>query len=260
MFQNLLILITILCYGTCVALQGISLQSNFNFRYLIFITISLLAILSHGILLYNWIETPLGQNLHFLNILSMVSWIMGIIVICSKKESNLNNLVILLYPVSILSIICRMLLINNIIITTANAGVVTHIFLSIFALSALGLAALQATIIYIQGRSLKNIKSGNKLASLPPLQNMEKILFKLIWLGVTFLTAAIACGIIYLDNIFAPNLLFKTLFTFTAWSLFSLLLLGRHLLGWRGDTAVRWTLSGMAALITAYLFSKLFII
>jgi len=37
---------------------------------------------------------------------------------------------------------------------------------------------------------------------------------------------------------------------------FAALLTGRRLMGWRGRTAVRWTLSGFSLLLLAYLGSK----
>ncbi|GIX21729.1 MAG: hypothetical protein KatS3mg121_0512 [Gammaproteobacteria bacterium] len=41
-----------------------------------------------------------------------------------------------------------------------------------------------------------------------------------------------------------------------AWVVFGLLLLGRHRAGWRGQTAIRWTLGGMFSLALAYLGTK----
>jgi ABC-type uncharacterized transport system permease subunit len=41
-----------------------------------------------------------------------------------------------------------------------------------------------------------------------------------------------------------------------AWSVFGILLWGRWRFGWRGRVAIRWTLSGFAALVLAYFGSK----
>ena len=79
---------------------------------------------------------------------------------------------------------------------------------------------------------------------------------QMLWLGMVLLTASIFTGIAFLDDIFAQHLVHKTTFSITAWLLFSALLWGRYQLGWRGATAVRWTLWGFAALALAYFGSK----
>ena len=48
----------------------------------------------------------------------------------------------------------------------------------------------------------------------------------------------------------------KTLFAFISWLIFAALLAGRHLRGWRGRVALRWTLSGFVALLLAYVGSR----
>jgi len=42
-----------------------------------------------------------------------------------------------------------------------------------------------------------------------------------------------------------------------AWVIFSILLLGHYRLGWRGRTAIRWTLWGFATLVVAFFGTKL---
>jgi ABC-type uncharacterized transport system permease subunit len=41
-----------------------------------------------------------------------------------------------------------------------------------------------------------------------------------------------------------------------AWMIFGVLLIGRVRFGWRGSSAVRWTLSGFGVLALAYFGSK----
>ena len=53
------------------------------------------------------------------------------------------------------------------------------------------------------------------------------------------------------------HLVHKTVLTIIAWILFSILLWGRHQLGWRSQTAVRFTLAGFAMLMLAYFGSKM---
>ena len=71
------------------------------------------------------------------------------------------------------------------------------------------------------------------------------------------LTLALASGFFYLDNMFAQHLVHKTVLTMIAWVVFGLLLAGHHFYGWRGPTAVRFTLGGLALLVLGYFGSKL---
>ena len=48
----------------------------------------------------------------------------------------------------------------------------------------------------------------------------------------------------------------KTVFTLLSWATFGVLLLGRHVWGWRGRVALRWTLTGFGFLILAYTGSR----
>ena len=72
------------------------------------------------------------------------------------------------------------------------------------------------------------------------------------------LTLTLASGILFSEEIFHKpfQLNHKNLFTLIAWLVFALLLTGRQMLGWRGRTAVRWTLSGFSLLLLAYIGSK----
>ncbi|HNC69995.1 MAG TPA: cytochrome c biogenesis protein CcsA, partial [Pseudomonadales bacterium] len=64
-------------------------------------------------------------------------------------------------------------------------------------------------------------------------------------------------GALFLEDMFAQHLAHKTVLSIVAWLLFAVLLLGRSRLGWRGNTAVKWTVAGFALLILAYFGSKL---
>jgi ABC-type uncharacterized transport system permease subunit len=86
---------------------------------------------------------------------------------------------------------------------------------------------------------------------------METLLFQLIGVGFVLLSMALVTGAIYMENMFAQHLVHKTILSIIAWLVFATLLWGRWRFGWRGRTAIRWTLSGFALLALAYLGSKL---
>jgi ABC-type uncharacterized transport system permease subunit len=86
---------------------------------------------------------------------------------------------------------------------------------------------------------------------------METLLFRIIALGYILLSLSLLSGVTYIDDIFAQHLVHKTVLSFAAWVVFAILLWGRWRFGWRGRTAVRWTLSGFGVLMLAYFGSKL---
>ncbi len=132
-----------------------------------------------------------------------------------------------------------------------------HIFLSFITLAILATAVVQALLLYGQHVQLKHKNFSQLVRILPPLESMETLLFTLIRLGWLLLSITILTGFWLYEDLFAPPLLEKTLLTLTAWLVFSSLLGGRHWLGWRGLTAVRFTLWGYGFLIAGVIASQL---
>mgnify|MGYP002149488769 CR=1 FL=1 len=99
--------------------------------------------------------------------------------------------------------------------------------------------------------------TGGILRGLPPLVTMEALLFQMIGAGFGALTLSLLSGLFFLDDIFAQHLVHKTVLSIAAWTVFGTLLWGRRRYGWRGRTAIRWTLTGFAVLGLAYFGSKL---
>jgi ABC-type uncharacterized transport system permease subunit len=115
---------------------------------------------------------------------------------------------------------------------------------------------LQAVLLSIQEHHLRNRHPGGYIRALPPLQVMERLLFQMIGTGFALLSAALLTGFFFLEDIFAQHLVHKTALSMAAWVIFGVLLWGRWKFGWRGRTAIRWTLSGFIFLLLAYFGSK----
>ena len=67
----------------------------------------------------------------------------------------------------------------------------------------------------------------------------------------------VVAGFLFVSDLFEQHLAHKTILSILAWLVFGLLLLGRHLWGWRGRTAVRMTIAGVIILLLSYFGSKL---
>jgi len=138
----------------------------------------------------------------------------------------------------------------------APQGLKIHVLVSIIAYSLLGLAAFMSIALSLQNRMLHNHRPGGIMKKLPPLQIMEKLLFDFILAGFIGLTLALISGFVFLEDLFAQHLVHKTVLSIIAWLVFAILLIGRFTIGWRGRTAIRWTLGGFASLMLAYFGSK----
>jgi ABC-type uncharacterized transport system permease subunit len=94
--------------------------------------------------------------------------------------------------------------------------------------------------------------------NLPPLLTLETLLFRLIGAAFVFLTLTLITGIAFSETLFGRALRadHKTVFAVLSWLIFAWLLAGRWRYGWRGRTALRWTLSGFVMLLLAYVGSR----
>ena len=86
---------------------------------------------------------------------------------------------------------------------------------------------------------------------------MESLLFQMLTTGIIFLTISLGTGFLFIEDLFAQHLVHKTVLSLLAWIIFTGLLLGRNFYGWRGLTAIKWTLVGFILLLLAYFGSKL---
>ncbi|RMG32852.1 MAG: cytochrome C biogenesis protein, partial [Gammaproteobacteria bacterium] len=131
-----------------------------------------------------------------------------------------------------------------------------HVTVSILAYAMLTLATVQALLLALQDNHLRSHHPGGFIRALPPLQTMESLLFEMIGLGFVLLTLSLLSGFLYLEDMFAQHVVHKTLLSIIAWVVFGALLWGRWRFGWRGTTAIRWTLTGFVVLMLAYFGSK----
>jgi len=131
-----------------------------------------------------------------------------------------------------------------------------HIALSMTAYGVLCVASVAALILLLSERAIRQGRQSSWLSRMPPLEVIEKFLFRLVAIGWLLLGAGLVVGAVAIDNFFAQHLAHKTFFSVLSWLLFGALLLGRWRAGWRGTTAVKLTLFAFILLIAAFLGSK----
>lgn len=221
------------------------------------IALGLSAVVLHGIVLYDNLFVPDGINLGVFNAISLITLLIALTILVASLTNPVENLGILLLPVAALAILLSGIYpVEHTILTVHAIELKTHILLSIVAYSLLTIAAVQSMALAIQDHHLRNKKPGGFIRALPPLQTMESLLFQMIAFGFFIHSLSLITGIIYLEDIFAQHLVHKSTLAVIAWLIFATLLWGRWRFGWRGATAIRWTLGGFSALALSYVGSK----
>jgi ABC-type uncharacterized transport system permease subunit len=131
-----------------------------------------------------------------------------------------------------------------------------HILLSMAAAALLFAAAVTALLLVFLDRRLRTRRLADLPSVLPPLDALEKVMFRLIGAGFVLLTLSLFTGFVFVTNLFTQHLIHKTVLSLIAWAIFGVLLMGRIRFGWRGRTAIGWSLSGFGVLALAYFGAK----
>jgi ABC-type uncharacterized transport system permease subunit len=143
------------------------------------------------------------------------------------------------------------------LIAVSNTTIQGHIMISVIAYSLIMLGAVQAILLAYQDHAIRSHHPGGFIRYLPPIHDMETLLFQFLGFGFVLLSGSLITGFFYLEDIFAQHQAHKTIFSLIAWLILGTLLFGRFQFGWRGRTAVRWTLSAFALLMIGFFGSKL---
>jgi ABC-type uncharacterized transport system permease subunit len=213
--------------------------------------------LAHALTVYLVMNHPDGIDLGLLSVASLVSLAIVAFTLAASAIQPLQNLLVIVLPLATAMLVGSLLVTPEIVPRSAfSAGLLTHVLLSLLAYTVLALAACQALVLAAQEHLLRSKSTLLVLRLLPPLETMESVLFQQIWVGILLLTASIASGFLFLNDMFAQRVVHHTVLASASWLIFLVLLIGRHAFGWRGTTASRWTLTGFTCLVLAYFGSK----
>jgi len=215
------------------------------------------AVVLHGFILYQNLFSSNGFQFGFFDAASSVAMVISWLVLMMSIRRRTEILAVVILPISAITLLTQSMSPSSYMLAyDAPQGLKIHVLVSIIAYSLLGLAACMSLVLSLQNRKLHNHHPGGLMKKLPPLQVMEKLLFDFILAGFIGLTLALLSGFVFLEDVFAQHLVHKTVLSIIAWMVFAILLIGRFTIGWRGRTAIRWTLGGFASLMLAYFGSK----
>ena len=216
----------------------------------------LVPLVLHGYLLYLNLLVGGELNLGLVSALSLISWLAMLVYWLARFFYPLAGLQTLMLPLAAVGAVLPLLFPSVHLLSQHQSWAFNaHIFVAMLAYSLFSIAALHAGLMSLVEKRLHHAALPPVLQSLPPLLTMEKLLFRIIWTGFALLTLTLASGMMFSEQIFGKLLRFnhEMLFGFISWGVFAVLLIGHHSYGWRGRTAVRWTMSGFVFLLLAYL-------
>ena len=223
-----------------------------------------LAWLSHGATLWFDLMAPGTLRFGFSAMLSAALWVSVGAYWIENRNFSLDGLRRMVMPCAVLAIGLAWAFPGNQVVLEGKSAVFGwHITVAVLAYSTLTIAAFHAVLMALQESRLhtrserRGFLSG-ALDQLPALLTMEKLLFRMIGLGFILLSLTVLSGIVFSEQLFGKALTWdhKSVFTLLSWLLFAVLLAGRRFRGWRGKTALTFTLAGFATLLLAYVGSR----
>ena len=219
----------------------------------------LLPLAMHGFLLGRSVFAPDGLHLGLANAISAILWLTVLIYWIGNFFYRLDGLQALVLPLAAVATLLPIVMpVPGVLPNTQFAAFKMHLLISLLAYSLFTIASLHVALMALVEKRLHDASVPQVLQQLPPLLTMEALLFRIIWAGFVLLTLTLATGVLFSEVLFGKAAPFthKTVFGIVSWLIFAALLVGRHVYGWRGRTAVRWTLTGFAMLVLAYIGSR----
>ncbi|SNS22476.1 ABC-type uncharacterized transport system, permease component [Noviherbaspirillum humi] len=256
--QTIFFIMAALLYAVCAFLPArfktaISLGTAFGW-------------LLHGAALGADVIVPGAVRIGFAVVLSATLWVSVAAYWLENRNFSLDGLRVLVLPCAALAVLLPAIFPGSVVPLSAKSSLFPwHIAIAILAYSSLTIAAFHAVLMALQESRLHGRQGAGKdswldaaIDRLPALLTMEKLLFRLIGFGFFLLSLTVLSGIVFSEQLFGIPFQWdhKTVFTLLSWALFGLLLAGRYLRGWRGKTALSFTLSGFATLLLAYVGSR----
>ncbi len=196
-----------------------------------------------------------GADMHFFAALSLVGLGMAAMTTVVGASGRMAALGVMVFPLAALALLGYQSY-GHLPPEPLDWRLKLHAWTALLAYATLAIAALLALMSWLQERALRRREFHRWLRALPPLVELETLLFRTIAVGFILLTATLLTGALFVENMFAQHLVHKTVLSVLSWLVFGGLLAGRWRYGWRGATAVRWTLAAMALLILAFFGSK----
>ena len=219
-----------------------------------------IALVLHGMLLYRRVLPGEGLDLGVANAISMLVWLTVLIYwLAGLAYAGIAGMLGILAPVAFVAVLLQALVPSSHVVNYGgDPFFALHFVIAMLAYSLFFIATIHALVMLAEERWLHRGVMPPLLRTLPPLLEMEALLFRILQAAFVLLTFTLVSGVFFSEQLFGRPFKanHKTVFGFISWLIFGALLVGRHVSGWRGRKAVHWTLAGFTALLLAYVGSK----
>ena len=254
--QNSLFLAAALLYAVCALLP--------SRRGAVISGVTALAWAVHGAALGLDVAEPGQLRVGFAIMLSSALWVSVAAYWLENRNFALDGMRRLVMPFAVVAAVLPVVFPGSLLpLNGQTPAFGWHVVVAVLAYSTLTIAAFHAVLMALQEARLHTRAAGggwlgSALDQLPALLTMEKLLFRVIWIGFILLSLTVLSGVVFSEQLFgrALRLDHKSVFALLSWLLFAALLAGRRYQGWRGKTALRFTLAGFATLALAYVGSR----
>jgi ABC-type uncharacterized transport system permease subunit len=245
----------VLAYLVAAVLLARSLARDADSHARGWLPLALLAVVLHAAFHFQAWREAAGLDMHFFAALSLVGLGMAAMTTLVGSFGRMGAVGVVAFPVAAASLVGYAAY-GHVHSEGLDWRLQLHAWCALLAYATLAIAALLALMLWAQERALRRREFHGWLRALPPLTELETLLFRTIAVGFILLTATLLTGVVFVENLFAQHLVHKTILSVLSWLAFGGLLAGRWRYGWRGTTAVRWTLAAMALLVLAFFGSK----
>ncbi|PHI38108.1 hypothetical protein CBQ28_05650 [Pseudoalteromonas sp. GCY] len=220
--------------------------------------LSTVAILTHMLVLVNSVFTHEGQDLSTVNVALLTCWVIVVSVTTVSLRFPATLLLPVVYGFAAILLLASLFIPHHIIMHTINidVGLVLHISLSLLAYCVLIIATLYAIQFMFIDKRLKQRDLAIMTSHLPPLMQVERQLYQLLFVGTGLLTLALASGFYFLDGMFAKETIHKTILSIVAWLIYVVVAFGHQQFGWRGKSVVISIIAASGIVTLGYFGSR----
>ena len=199
-----------------------------------------------------WQGTP---ELHFFSALSLVGMGMAALTTPVVLNGRMPALGVVAYPLAAVTLVVYAAFGKG-TPSSLDWQMHLHAWSALLAYATLSMAALLALGLWAQERALRQRRIGGWLRALPPLTQLESLLFRTLAASFVLLALTLLSGVLFVSDLLAQHLAHKTVLSVLSWVVLGVLLFGRWRWGWRGPRAVKLTLTAMVLLALAFFGSK----
>ncbi len=224
------------------------------------LALAALAVLVHAGVLYASAFAEGRLNIALPTSVSLAGWAASMLFLAAALKRPTFSLGIVVLPLAgVAALLGGFVPGQDYVVSGLTPAAGVHMIVAVLAYACLTLAVAQAVLLAVQEHQLHANPAAPLLQRLPALETMESVLFRLILAGFVLLTVTVLSGTLFSEQVFGRPFVLShhVVLSVLAWLTFAVLLAGRRLFGWRGRSAIRWTLTGFVLLALAYFGTRI---